>query len=343
VDATGDERFERDVGLEILVETARLWRGLGHHGASGAFHIDGVTGPDEYSALCDDNVFTNLMARRNLAGAADACDRHPARARALRVTPEEIEAWRQAARAMAVPYDEELGVHEQAEGFTALERWDFAATRGRYPLMMHFPYLDLYRKQVVKQPDLVLAMHLCADAFTAEQKARNFAYYERITVRDSSLASCTEAVMAAEVGHLQLALDYAREGALIDLDDLEDNARDGLHLAGLAGTWIALVAGFGGLRDHGEKLSFGPRLPPGLEGLAFTVLHRGCKVRVCIERRQTTYQLLEGAPPLELVHHGKSLTLRGSKPVRRPIPRIATPEPVQQPVGRAPRRGPAPR
>ena len=129
------------------------------------------------------------------------------------VTPEEMADWRAAADRMFIPYDPNLGVHEQAEGFTTHDVWDFAATRAdQYPLMLHFPYFDLYRKQVVKQPDLVLAMQLCGDAFTAEEKARNFAYYERITVRDSSLSACTQAVLAAEVGHLRLALDYVGRG-----------------------------------------------------------------------------------------------------------------------------------
>ena len=131
--------------------------------------------------------------------------------------------------------------------------------------MLHFPYFDLYRKQVVKQPDLVLAMQLFSDLFTPEQRARNFDYYERITVRDSSLSACTEAVAAADAGHLRLAFDYAAEAALIDLHDLERNARDGLHVASLAGTWIAFVMGFGGMRDLGETLTFTPRLPDGAD------------------------------------------------------------------------------
>ena len=171
------------------------------------------------------------------------------------MTPEEMADWRAAADRIFIPYDQRLGVHPQAEGFTDHEMWDFAETKpDQYPLMLHFPYFDLYRKQVVKQPDLVLAMQLCGDAFTDEQKARNFDYYERITVRDSSLSACTQAVLAAEVGHLRLALDYAAEAALMDLQDLEHNARDGLHIASLAGTWIALVNGFGGMRDHAGVL-----------------------------------------------------------------------------------------
>ena len=180
--------------------------------------------------------------------------------------------WRDAAEAMYLPYDEALGVHPQAEGFTGHQVWDFAATTPeQYPLLLHFPYFDLYRKQVVKQADLVLAMHRRGDAFTAEQKARNFAYYERLTVRDSSLSACTQAVIAAEVGHLGWPYDYLAEAALMDLDDLEHNTRDGLHMAALAGSWIALVAGLAGMRDRDGILSFAPRLPDELTRLAFKI------------------------------------------------------------------------
>ncbi len=233
--ATGDEEFAADVGLELLVETARLWRSLGHHDAEGHFRIDGVTGPDEYSAIADNNLYTNLMAERNLREAFLAVQRHGRRAAELDVDEEEASSWRDAAQAIIVPYDESLGVHQQAEGFTSYERWDFAATgQDEYPLLLHFPYFDLYRKQVIKQADLVLALHLRGDAFTLEEKQRDFAYYEELTVRDSSLSACTQAVIAAETGHLELAHDYLREAALIDLDDLAaQHTRRGSHsLAG---------------------------------------------------------------------------------------------------------------
>src|SRR4029079_14189409 len=183
--ATADEAFLRDCGIELLVETARLWRSLGHHDAHGKFHVDGVTGPDEYSAVADDNVYTNLMAQRNLQLAAGAVERHGDRCAELGVDLEEAAPWRDAARARLVPYDERLGVHPQAEGFTEHEPWDFTDTSThQYPLMLHFPYVDLYRKQVVKQADLVLALHLRGDAFSNEEKARDFAYYEQLTARD---------------------------------------------------------------------------------------------------------------------------------------------------------------
>ncbi|MEV6839634.1 glycosyl hydrolase family 65 protein [Streptomyces sp. NPDC051133] len=339
---TGDEEFGRREGLDLLVDTARLWRSLGHHDAEGVFHIDGVTGPDEYSAIARDNLYTNLLARQNLRAAADAATLYRERAEELGVDDEEAAAWRDAAARMAIPYNETLGVHEQSAGYTHFQRWDFEGTPPEnYPLMLHYPYFDLYRKQVVKQADVVLAMLACPYAFTDEEKARNFAYYETLTVRDSSLSACCQAVLAAETGHLRLAYAYLGEAALMDLDDLEHNTRDGLHIASLAGTWIALVVGFGGLRRHlgddgkPDLLGFAPRLPEALSRVAFTVAVRGRRLKVDIGRTHARYRLLDGAP-LEVLHHGEPLTVTAEEPVDRPMPAAhALPEP-QQPHGRRP-------
>ncbi|MFD7470223.1 glycoside hydrolase family 65 protein [Streptomyces tendae] len=317
--ATGDLDFERETALELLVETARLWRSLGHHDHHGVFHIDGITGPDEYSAVVDDNTYTNLMARSNLLAAADVCERHPEEATRLGVDEEESAAWRDAAEAVHIPYNEEIGVHEQHAGFTRHQRWDFANTGAdQYPLMLHFPYFDVYRKQVVKQSDLVLAMYTCGSWFDAhcdeDQMAANFAYYEPLTVRDSSLSACCQAVVAAQTGHLRLAYDYATEAALMDLADLEHNTRDGLHIASLAGTWMALVAGFGGTRRDGDSLRFTPRLPEKFSRLAFRLQFRGRCLQVEIGPDRASYSLLAG-PPLTIHHHGTEVHVTGDEPV----------------------------
>ncbi|HEX3617320.1 MAG TPA: glycosyl hydrolase family 65 protein [Solirubrobacteraceae bacterium] len=332
--AVADEPFERETGAELLIETARLWYSLGHHDAHGGFRIDGVTGPDEYSAIADNNVYTNLMAQRNLRAAADAAERFPEVARGLQVDDSEMAAWRDAAAAVLIPYDEHLGVHPQAEGYTEHEVWNFEATKPeQYPLLLHFAYFDLYRKQVVKQADLVLALHLCGDSFTPEQKLANFGYYEPLTVRDSSLSACTQAVVAAEVGYPQLGYAYFREAALMDLDDLEHNVRDGLHIASLAGAWSAAVAGFGGMRDEGDQLSFRPQLPEEITRLSFRLCYRGATIAVQIEREQATYRLITGTDA-QLLHYGSAVQITADTPATLPIPAAAHLAPPRQPPGR---------
>ncbi len=336
--ATDDEAFEREFGVELLVETARLWRSLGHHDSDGRFRIDGVTGPDEYSAVADNNIYTNLMAQRNLRLAADVAGRQVDRAAELGVKAEEIASWRDAAEAVVIPFDEGRGVHSQAEGFTEHELWDFEGTRPeQYPLLLHFPYVDLYRKQVVKQADLVLAMHLRGDAFSVDAKTRNFAYYEALTVRDSSLSACTQAVIAAEVGQLELAYDYFAEASLMDLDDLEHNTRDGLHIAALAGAWVVAVAGFGGMRDHDGVLRFAPRLPQRLTRLTFRMCFRGRRLQVDVTHAEARYSLLQG-PSLGVTHHGEAIEMAVDLPVVRASSPVAAGEPPRQPVGRSPGR-----
>lgn len=337
VEVTGDERFEREVALELLAETARLWRSLGHHDAQGRFRIDGVTGPDEYSALADNNIYTNLMAQHNLVSAAALAERYSDEAGQLGVDNEEIAAWRDAAKAMYIPYDSLLDVHPQAEGFTGHERWDFASTAAdQYPLLLHFPYFDLYRKQVIKQADLVLAMHLRGEAFTADEKFRNFAYCEALTVRDSSLSACTQAVIAAEVGHMSLAYDYLAEAALMDLDDLEHNTRDGLHVAALAGTWIALVSGFAGLRQRGKTLAFAPRLPAGITRLVVNLSMQKRRLRIEITPEITTYKLING-DLLRILHDGQMVELSIERPAGYPTKRVGPSLRPSAPFGREPR------
>lgn len=339
---TGDDSLEQECGLEVLVETARLWMSLGHHDRHGVWHLDGVTGPDEYTAVVRDNVFTNLMAAHNLRVAADACIRHPDAAYAMGVTTEETAAWRDAADAAHIPYDEELGVHPQCEGFTTLAEWDFSAN-AVYPLLMNEPYVRLHPAQVLKQADLVLAMQWQSHAFTPEQKARNVDYYERRTTRDSSLSACTQAVMCADVGHLALAHDYTYEAAMIDLRDLHRNTRDGLHMASLAGAWTALVAGFGGLRDDEGILSLDPHLPDGISCLRFRLRWKGFRVTVQANHSDVTYTVRDGPDgTLAIRHAGEELVLSTSEPTtvairpRHPLLPVPPQPPGREPLRRRP-------
>jgi alpha,alpha-trehalose phosphorylase len=287
-----------------------------------------------------DNTYTNLAAGRNLRAAAAAAQRWHKAAAELEVTPDEIEAWRAAADSVALPFNEAQNVHEQDRGSVDREVWDFEQSYrdNRYPLLLHSPYFQIYRKQVVKQADLVLAMHWFGDSFSADEKARAFAYYEQLTVRDSSLSACTQAIVAADVGQLELAADYLAEAAMMDLRDLEHNTRDGLHIASLAGTWLAIVAGFGGMRDYDGRLSFRPQLPPGWERLCFHVVWRGARIRVDVTPDKVSYSAAQVSENgVGIAHDGEALTLYPDVVESRPLVRVEplTPRP-SQPIGRTP-------
>ena len=335
---TQDEAFAAGPGIEMLVETARLWCSVGHHDAGGAFRIDGVTGPDEYSALADNNVYTNLLAARNLRLAANAVGTAPrprGRARRVRRRGRDVARGRRTrCTSRSTPSSACTRRPRASRGSAAGSSTDRS---DHHPLLLHLPYYLLYSSQVGKQADLVHALYLAGESFSPEQKARDFAFYETITVRDSSLSASIQAIVAVETGHVDLALDYLAESALVDLHDLADNTDGGVHLAALGGTWLAVVAGFGGMRDHDDGLAFSPRLPGGLDRIAFRLRYRGRRLRVEIGPQEATYELLDGEE-LPIHHHGDWLKLEPGAPVTRPLPPPLTPEPVQQPPGREPAR-----
>jgi alpha,alpha-trehalose phosphorylase len=329
VRVTGDEEFLAREGLEILVETARFWADLGFFSErrDGQFCIQGVTGPDEYSAVVDNNAYTNLMARENLMAAAeglqllqisdpDAYARFVAR---LKLEPQEPAEWCRAAERMFIPYDERAGVLLQDEHFLNRKPWDFEATAAdHYPLLLHYHPLNIYRHQVIKQTDVVLATFLTGDSFSPQEKLRVFEYYDPLTTADSSLSSSVQSVMAAEVGDLQAAYEYFLLSAAVDLANLAGNVGDGIHVASCGGVWMAIVNGFGGLRDiDGSDMRLAPRLPAEWDRLRFRLLVRGSRMQVDMTREATTYTLLEGEP-LGLLSDGQRVTVGLEGPVTLP-------------------------
>jgi alpha,alpha-trehalose phosphorylase len=329
VDVRGDTGILVDLGAEILVSTARMWVGLGFMSAADdRFHIHGVTGPDEYTAVVNDNAFTNLMARRNLRFAADVLSwmeqEHPeesaALVRRLDIRPDEIDGWRRCADAMYVPYDAERGIHPQDDSFLEKDVWPFLTTPiDHYPLLLNYHPLVIYRHQVIKQADVVLAMFLLGDEFPIEQKRRNFDYYDPLTTGDSSLSACVQAILAAELGYEELAEEYFRYALLMDLADVNGNVVDGVHIASTGGVWMALIYGFGGMRDHGGVLRFDPRLPRSWRGLAFPLRFRERSLRVRLEVDRIAL-LLEEGEDIEVEVRGESVLLRLGQEVVRDVP-----------------------
>ena len=318
-DVTGDQDFARTDGVRVLVETARMWADLGfwrkRPEGRHSFEIHGVTGPDEYTTVVNNNLYTNVMARFNLRRAARAVRRlreqDPNAYRLLQheleLDPGEIQQWEACAAGMEVIKDESLGIHLQEDRFLEREVWDLSRTPDdAFPLLLHYHPLVIYRFQVLKQADVVLAEFLRGSEFTAEEKLADFEYYDPLTTGDSSLSAVVQSIMAAEVGHQDAAMDYFRAGLFVDLADLHSNAADGVHVASAGGVWNALVHGFGGLRQEDGALSFDPRLPEAWPELSFPLTVRGSRFRTVLQRNRIRFTLEEGEP-LHVTVRGRSV------------------------------------
>jgi alpha,alpha-trehalose phosphorylase len=323
--ATGDTDFLSREGIDILVETARMWVDLGfwRNEDNGTFHIHGVTGPDEYTTVVNDNLFTNVMARFNLSRAAKAVRELAERdgiefdqvVGRLDLDLSEVDDWERAAADMAIPYDEHLGVHPQDQHFLEREVWDLANTPlDKRPLLLNYHPLVIYRFQVLKQADVVLALYLQGEQFTPEQKRADFEYYDPITTGDSTLSAVVQSIIAAEVGYHDLALRYFNSALFVDLADRHHNTADGVHVASTGGVWSALVCGFGGFRDHGGVFTIDPRLPQEWESLTYRVTLLGNRVQVTVFPDRVE-MVVEDGDEATLVVRGERVTVRAGEPV----------------------------
>lgn len=337
VRATGDEEFLHREGVDIAVETARLWTTLGFwrrdDTGEESFHIHGVTGPDEYTTVVNDNLFTNVMARFNLRFAARTVREMAERdgevyrvmVERLGLEPGEEDDWERAAEAMHIPFSPALGIHPQDHVFLEREIWDLENTPPeKRPLLLHFHPLVIYRYQVLKQADVVLALFLQGNHFSPEDKLADFEYYDPLTTGDSTLSAVVQSILAAEVGYQDLALEYFRQSIFVDLADLHHNAADGVHVASAGGVWTALVSGFGGMRDHFGELSFDPRLPADWPELAFTLHWHGTRLEVTVTRDALRLRAGDGDP--------LGFTVRGVGYVIGPNDEVVVPLEDQGPV-----------
>jgi alpha,alpha-trehalose phosphorylase len=334
--ATRDEDFLRQWGVAMMVETARFWVDLGHFSESkgGAFCINNVTGPDEYSAVVDNNRYTNFMARENLRGAIRGVeflrDEYPDDlkdvVRETGLDLAELDEWRRAADRMYLAADEKTGIYPQDDSFLDKEPWDFARgpAEEERPLLLHHHPLTIYRHRVIKQADVVMAIFLLGQDFTPEERRRNFDYYDPLTTRDSSLSSCIQSIVASEIGYPDKAMEYFMEAVLVDMADLGGNVSDGVHIASAGGVWMALVHGFGGMRDYGGALSFEPRLPAGWEKLRFRLAFLGRRLEIEIAPGEARYRLIDGEA-LRFVHQGEPIELTPAEPVAA-LPCAAAPK-----------------
>jgi alpha,alpha-trehalose phosphorylase len=306
LDLTGDDGLLAKGAARMLVETARIWLEIGFHDPErgDAFVINRVTGPDEYSALVNNNLYTNALAAEHLRFAARIGEREGL------LDADEAARMQRAAGAMLLPFDTERGIYAQDDAFFALQPWPFEATPADcYPLLLHFHPLEIYRHRVAKQADAVLLLSLFPGRFDEQMRRRMLDTYEALTVHDSTLSASAFATVAAQLGDADRAARYWRMSVLTDLLDLFGNSNHGLHMAALAGGWTALIGGFGGMRLDDGKLAFAPLAIPEVGPYVFRVRFRGRQIEVaCSAGCEPSYRLVSGEP-LTIISNGAPIAL----------------------------------
>lgn len=340
IEATGDHDFAVREGIDILVETARMWFSLGFFDDAGVFNIHGVTGPDEYTTVVNNNLYTNLMARHNLRAARYVLARmrreqpasYSAAVERLGVHGGELDDWRRASESMMIPFDRDRGIHPQDQHFLEREFWDLDGDEPKRPLLLHYHPLVIYRHQILKQADVVLALFLRGDEFTREQKTADYTYYDKLTTGDSTLSAVVQSIVAAEIGKRRLALRFFLTALFTDLADVHDNTEDGVHVASTGGVWSGLVSGFGGMRDHGGRFSFDPRLPEGWPWLRFRMNILGNRTTITVRADEVEFRVADESHGIRGAEVGPvEVTVRGEPVLLEPGTHIVvsyTPEPV---------------
>ncbi|ANU22040.1 glycoside hydrolase family 65 protein [Planococcus donghaensis] len=317
---TQDEEFLKDYMAEVLFETARLWAETGHM-QNGEFRIDSVTGPDEYTCIVNNNYYTNVMAKHNLLWAAKVynhlkendSERLQQLTGQLEMTETEVVGWQTAGENMYLPYDDTLKINAQDDSFLKKGRWDLKSTPAeKFPLLLNYHPLTLYRSQVLKQADTVLAHFLLEDEQDFKTMKNSYDYYESITTHDSSLSSCVHSIMASKLGYHDKAYAYFNETARLDLENTHGNTKDGLHMANMGGTWLGIVYGFAGLRLKESGLSFVPTLPAEWNSYEFRLQYQGRLLKIRKDRETTSYTLLRGNQ-LTITHGSQQLVLKDGK------------------------------
>ncbi len=306
--ATKDLAFIQEKGAEVVFETARLWLNVGNY-VKGQFHINEVTGPDEYTCMVNNNYFTNAIAKYNLywavkfytmlkeAGGMDDLGKK------IHLTEEEIKDFGMAEKNMYLPYDEALGINPQDDSFLQKAVWDIETTpKENFPLLLHYHPLLLYRHQVCKQADTVLAHFILEDMQDIETIRKSFYYYEKITTHDSSLSTCIFSIVACKLGVIEKAYEYFGDSAKLDLFNTHCNTKDGIHTANMGGNYMAIVYGFGGLRIKENGLHLNPVLPMQWKGYQFKFMYEGSRIMVKVDAAGVKLSLLSGDKVTVMLH-----------------------------------------
>ena len=313
--ATKDLDFMLEKGAEILFETARLWLDVGDF-YRGEFQINDVTGPDEYTCIVNNNYYTNSLAQYHLRWAVKfyqmlkPLDDFNILKDKIELQEVEIEEFNQAAENMYLPYDEVLKINPQDDSFLQKKKWDIKSIPAdKFPLLLHYHPLHLYRHQICKQADTVLAHFILEDSQNEDTIRNSYSYYEDITTHDSSLSKCVFSIMAAKLGMEKKAYEYFNDAVFIDILNHYRNTKDGIHMANMGGNYMAVVYGFGGFRLKEDGIHFSPILPEQWQGYRFHISYEGSRIEVSIQKNECVFHLEAGeAKPIFV--YGKNIFLR---------------------------------
>ena len=296
---TGDEIYLKTKGIDVLTGISRFWADRVHFSErKQQYMIHGVTGPNEYENNVNNNWYTNFMARWTLEYTLASLKKVDAAKRAaLQITDAELAKWQDIVDRMYFPYDEKLGIFVQQDGFLDKDVKPVSSIPAdQRPINQHWSWDHILRSPYIKQADVLQGIYYFMDKFTAEQKKRNFDFYEPLTVHESSLSPAVHAILAADLHYEDKAVEMYERTARLDLDNYNNDTVDGLHITSMTGSWLAIVQGFAGMRVKDDTLAFAPFVPKAWTHYQFHVNFRGRLIKVDVDQQGTTVELVSGEP-----------------------------------------------
>ncbi len=309
VNCTGDKEYLKNEGLQVLTEIARFWADRVHFSKrTGKYMIHGVTGPNEYENNINNNWYTNTIATWVLQYTLENYAQYKAET-PVKITEAEQAHWQEIVENMYYPFDEELGVFVQHDTFLDKDLMPRTAlTPADLPLNQHWSWDRILRSCFIKQADVLQGIYFFGERFSRAEKERNFLFYEPMTVHESSLSPSVHAILAAELGMEEKAVEMYQRTARLDLDNYNNDTEDGLHITSMTGSWLAIVQGFAQMKTAGETLSFAPFLPSTWSCYAFHVNYRERLLYVTVDKENVRLQLVTGAE-LPLTLYGNKFIL----------------------------------
>lgn len=292
---TGDTIYLKTKGLEVLVEIARFWADRVHYSKrNDTYMIHGVTGPNEYENNINNNWYTNTVATWVLKYTLENYQRFQ-KETTIAISAKEQAQWEEIIEKMYYPEDKELGIFVQHDTFLDKELLPVTELNPRHlPLNQNWSWDRILRSCFIKQADVLQGIYFFGDQYTNEEKRRNFEFYEPMTVHESSLSPSIHAILAAELGLEDKAMEMYERTARLDLDNYNNDTEDGLHITSMTGSWLGIVQGFAQMKTYQETLSFAPFVPKTWTTYAFHINYRGRLLSVSVNQETVTLKLIKG-------------------------------------------------